>query len=283
MNSEFKAVFSDAKWSVDFHRFLEVIFHLYPEDKFHKLIAEETIKHDKDETIYKAVQSGLKGIKPFLSELTYALPALKKQKKEMSNQVLKLLGNKKQINGYLEIGSTGRYISELKKHINLSGNIFITNDIAPNNSVADIFERGQISKLGIFFPLNDYVPIPKEIIPDESVDLVTCHIGLHHCTPEALPDYIKSIHRILRKGGLFIMRDHDVKTPEMATFVSLVHSVFNLGLNVSWETDSKEYKSFKSIDEWSRIVCSYGFSDAGERILQDRDPSDNTLIKFTKL
>lgn len=276
-------VFSDAKWSGEFHRFLEVIFHLYPEDKFHKLIAEETIKNNNDESTYKAIQAGLKGIKPFLSELTYALPALKKQKKEMSNQVLKLLGNKTQINGYLEIGSTGRYISELKKHISLSGTIFITNDIAPTNSAADIFERGKIGKLGTFFSLNDYKPIPQNLIANESVDLVTCHIGLHHCTPEALPGYIQSIHRILCKGGLFIMRDHDVKTPEMATFVSLVHTVFNLGLNVSWESDSKEYKSFKSIDEWSRIVCSYGFSDAGERILQDRDPSDNTLIKFTKL
>ena len=280
--SEFKSVFSNTKWSDDFYRFLQVIFHLYPEDKFHHLLATTTKEKSSDEAIYKTVQEGLPKIKPFLSELTLALPALKKQKKEMSRQVLALLGNKTTINGYLEIGSIGRYISELRKHISLSGNIFISNDIAPNNSVADIFERGQLGKIGKFIPLT-YQPISKDEISAESIDLVTCHIGLHHCTPGLLPGYIQSIHGILRTGGLFIMRDHDVRTPEMSTFVSLVHSVFNLGLGISWETDSSEYKSFKSVDEWSQIISSYGFKDSGARILQDKDPSINTLMSFEKL
>jgi SAM-dependent methyltransferase len=279
--SEFKTIFLDQVWSDKFYRFLQVIFHLYPEDKFHYLINETSKTENTDEQIYKKIQKDLPKIKPFLSELTLALPALKKQKKEMSKQVLQLLGDRKNINGYLEIGSTGRYISELRKHISLSGNVFITNDIEPNNSIADIMERGQISKIGKFFSLNNYQPISE--IETDSVDLITCHIGLHHCPHELLDGYIKSIHRILRKGRQFIMRDHDVKTTEMATFVSLVHTVFNLGLNVTWETDHSEFKSFKSIDEWSNILTTYGFQDSGSRILQDKDPTDNTLVSFTKL
>ena len=281
MSSEFKAVFSDPKWNKEFHRFLQVIYHLYPEDKFHKLIETTSKEKNTDEEIYKTVQKNLPKIKPALADLTYALPALKKQKKEMSRQVLQLLGNKKQINGYLEIGSTGRYISNLRKHIKLTGPVFITNDIAPNNSVADVFERGQIAKLGKFIPLT-YLPLPKEIIPDESLDLVTCHIGLHHCPIELLDGYIRSIRRVLRKGGMFIIRDHDVKTAEMATFVSVVHTVFNLGLNISWDTDHAEFKSFKSFEEWSKLITSYDFKDTGARIIQDRDPSDNTLGCFVK-
>jgi SAM-dependent methyltransferase len=281
-SSEFKAVFSNKKWSDDFYRFLQVIFHLYPEDKFHHLIAKIANEKSTDEEIFKAIQTSLKTIKPFLSELTLALPALKKQKKEMANQVLQLLGSTKNINGYLEIGSTGRYVSELRKHIDLTGNIYITNDIEPSNAISDIFERGQIGKIGHFFNLNNYQPISQTEISDESIDLVTCHIGLHHCPPELLDGYIKSVYRILRKGGLFIIRDHDVKTKEMATFVSLVHTVFNLGLNVTWETDNSEFKSFKSIDEWSKIISSYGFKDLEKRILQDKDPSDNTLVAFLK-
>lgn len=279
--SEFKTIFSDKVWSDKFYRFLQVIFHLYPEDKFHYLINETIKTGGTDEEIYKKIQINLPKIKPFLSELTLALPALKKQKKEMSNQVLRLLGDRKNIKGYLEIGSTGRYISELRKHISLSGQVYITNDIEPCNSIADIMERGQISKIGKFFSLKNYQPITE--IETESIDLITCHIGLHHCPHELLDGYIKSIYRILRKGGQFIMRDHDVKTTEMATFVSLVHTVFNLGLNVTWETDHSEFKSFKSLDEWSKILISYGFKDSGERILQNKDPSDNTLVSFTKL
>ena len=79
------------------------------------------------------------------------------------------------------------------------------------------------------------------------------------------------------------MRDHDVKSPDMATFVSLVHTVFNLGLKISWEKDHSEFKSFKPIDEWSKIICSHGFIDTGDRILQDKDPSDNTLVAFVKI
>ncbi len=282
MNSEFKTVFSNTNWSDDFYRFLQVIYRLYPEDKFHSLIASTAKEKSTDEEIYTTVQKGLPKIKPFLSELTLALPALKKQKKEMARQTLQLLGTRKEINGYLEIGSTGRYISELRKDISLSGNIYLTNDIAPSNSIADIFERGQLRRFGKFIPLT-YQPINKNHIADESIDLITCNIGLHHCPTELLDGYIKSIHRVLRKGGFFIMRDHDVRTPEMATFVSLVHTVFNLGLDVSWETDSSEFKLFKSIDEWSKIISVVGFKDDGKRILQDKDPSDNTLTCFTKL
>src|SRR4051794_28193397 len=115
MQSEFKTVFSDTRRSDDFYRFLQVIFNLYPEDKFHYLIASRTKEKKTDEEIYKAVQQGLPKIKPFLSEVTLALPALKKQKKEIAKQVLQLLSGKTEINGYLEIGSTGRYISELRK------------------------------------------------------------------------------------------------------------------------------------------------------------------------
>jgi SAM-dependent methyltransferase len=281
--SEFKAVFNDTKWSDDFYRFLQVIFHLYPEDKFHQLIKEETAAGKSDEEIYKSVQSKLKSIKPFLSELTYALPALKKQKKEIVRQTLELLGGVKRIDGYAEIGSTGRYISQLRKETEVAGHIYLINDLAPTNSPADIMERGQLGKLGTFININGYETISNSVIPDSSLDVVTCYIGLHHCPVVKLDGFVKSIHRILRPGGSFVIRDHNVKTREMATFVSLVHTVFNVGLNETWEFEAKDFKNFKPADEWAAIIEKNGFKDAGKRILQDKDPSDNTLMLFTKI
>jgi SAM-dependent methyltransferase len=280
--SEFKAVFNDTKWSDAFYRFLQVIFHLYPEDKFHQLIKEETAAGKTDEEIYKSVQSKLKSIKPFLSELTYALPALKKQKKEIVRQTLELLGGTKQINGYAEIGSTGRYISQLRKETKVTGPIYIINDLAPTNSPADIMERGQLSKLGAFIEIDGYNPI-NNAIPDGSLDVVTCYIGLHHCPVTKLEGFVQSIYRIVRPGGAFVIRDHDVRSPEMASFVSLVHTVFNVGLNESWEFEQKDFKNFKPADEWAAIIRKAGLKDAGKRILQDKDPSDNTLMLFTKV
>jgi len=281
--SEFKAVFNDTKRSDDFYRFLQVIFHLYPEDKFHQLIKEETAVGKTDEEIYKSVQSKLKSIKPFLSELTYALPALKKQKKEIVRQTLELLGGVKQIDGYAEIGSTGRYISQLRKETKVTGPVYLINDLTPTNSPGDIMERGQLGKLGTFVDINGYAPISSSIIPDASLDVVTCYIGLHHCPVAKLDGFVKSINRILRPGGSFVIRDHNVKTPEMATFVSLVHIVFNVGLNETWEFEAIDFKNFKPADEWAAIIEPAGFKDAGKRILQDKDPSDNTLMLFTKI
>jgi SAM-dependent methyltransferase len=278
--SEFKHVFSNTALSDNFYKFLQGIFHLYPEDKFHHLIAEKSNALADDKAIYEAVQNELKGITPFLSSLTYALPALKKQKREMSNQVLEILRDRKDINGYLEIGSTGRYISELKKHIRLTGPLYLTNDIEPNNGIADIMERRKIGKLGNFYLL-DYQPLSPEI-RDESLDLVTCHIGLHHCPIELLPDFVLSIKRVLRPGGYFIVRDHDVDSEDMRIFASLVHTVFNLGLKETWEKNQQEYRSFRSVVEWVSFLEGQGFRDLNYRILQQNDPSKNTLLAFTK-
>jgi hypothetical protein len=273
-------VFSNTTLSKNFLQFLEVVFHLFPEKKFHALIEDSCKAKDNDADIYKLTQSGLPKIKPFLSEITYALPALKKQKKEMSRQTLELLNGKRKFNGYLEIGSTGRYISDLRKHIEV-GKIYLMNDIAPNNGPGDIFERGQFGKIGVFANL-DYEPISPSFIPDGGVELITIFIGLHHCPPEKLDAFMISIRRCLAPGGVVIIRDHDVKTKEMGEFVSLVHTVFNLGLNVSWEANALESKSFKSIDDWCKYVCTFGLTDSGKRLLQAGDPSDNTLVVLTK-
>jgi SAM-dependent methyltransferase len=281
--SEFKNVFSNQQLSDDFYRFLQEIFHLYPEDKFHYLLAKTSKELSSDRAIYQEVQQKLSTIKPFLSELTFALPALKKQKREMTRQILELLGNQQTINGYLEIGSTGRYVSHLKQKINVNNPIYLTNDIAPSNSIGDLFERGQFAKLGTFIPLNNYDVITPSIIANESVEVVTCLIGLHHCPTEKLTEYVNSIKRILKKGGKFILRDHDVTSTEMNDFVSLVHTVFNLGLASTWEQNEQEFRSFKPIEEWSSLITSFGFKDEGIRLFQQNDPSDNALLVFTKL
>ena len=185
-----------------FTAFCKLFFHLYPEDKFHHLIGEVTKTETSDERIYKTVQNRLPGIKPFLSELTYALPALKTQKKEMTRQMLELLPTGVQVNGYVEIGSPGRYISDLRKHLPISGPVYLINDVAPTNSPADIMERGQLGKIGTFVALNDYAPISPTAIADESVDLVTCLIGLHHTRPEKINRFSSVYPAGFASGGL---------------------------------------------------------------------------------
>ena len=106
--------------------------------------------------------------------------------------------------------------------------------------------------------------------------------GLHHIAPDVLTFFVQSIHRILRPGGIFILRDHDVTTPEINAFVSLAHTVFNAGLGVPWMTNQQELRFFVSVAEWMRRLQAAGLRHFGERLLQAHDPSDNTLMAFAK-
>jgi FAD/FMN-containing dehydrogenase/SAM-dependent methyltransferase len=279
--SEFHAIYGQVEWSDKFYRFLQNVYRLYPEDRFHMLIMEACGKHQDDESIYRYLQHHLPAIKPVLGDLTYALPALAKQKREMTRQTLELLDGKRDIDGYVEIGSTGRYMSDLRKHLKFRGPLILVNDVAPSNSPVDIVERGRLGKLGSFVPLDNYAPL-AEAIKDNSMELVSCYIGLHHIPLDRLQPFMRSIHRVLKPGGLFILRDHDVTTPRMDKLVALAHTVFNAGLGTPWESNKNELRFFVSVAEWSSRLTAVGFTDNGKRLLQAHDPSDNVLMAFTK-
>ena len=280
--SEFRQVYALPRSRDDFYRFLQNIYHLYPEHQFHQLIIDACTQHETDQAIYEHVAANIPAIKPFLSELTYALPALAFQKKEMGAQTAAILGDQRGFNGYLEIGSTGRYVKVLKRALGLRGPVYLTNDVAPDNSPPDIMERGKLGQAGTFFSMDDYAPIPARVIADQSLDLVTCYIGLHHCPADKLSDYIASIARVLRPGGKFVLRDHHADTPSRVVFCSLVHAVFNAGLGVDWAENQRELRLFNGIEHWVRAVTAHGFKESGERILQDYDPSLNTLVCFVR-
>lgn len=278
-SSEFSTVYNDVALRDDFYRFLQNVYHLYPEDRFHTLIMEACERYSNDESIYNHIKDNLGKIKPTLGEFTYALPSLIKQKKVITEQTKQLLGEKS-FNGYLEIGSTGRYVRSLRKVNIVKGPIHITHENLPDMSPPEIMERGQLKQAGHFFPLNNYAPFGREIIADNSVDLVTCYIGLHHCAPSKIESYIGSVRRVLRNGGMFVLRDHDARSEQMKTFVSLVHTVFNAGLGIEWATNQKEERYFNGLDHWVDCLSAAGFNDVGERIRQDHDPSANTLMAF---
>ena len=279
--SEFREIFAKTSGSDKMFLFLQNVYRLYPEEQFHWLIKKICPLLESDREIYERLQADLPAIKPLLSPLTHALPSLKKQKAEMAEQTLHLLGKRRSFDGYLEIGSTGRYISELRKEVEVTGPMYVVNDLAPTNSPVDILERGQLAKLGTYVPL-DYLPLDGKGVPAASMDFVSCFIGLHHCPLERLDEFVRSIHTVLRPGGVFIIRDHDVPTNEMATFVSLVHAVFNAGLGLPWSGNEQEYRYFRSLAFLSKYLRERGFREEGDRLLQAHDPTANTLMRFVK-
>ena len=281
-SSEFRRVYGKVASRDQFYRFLQVIYHLYPEDKFHDLIIRTCNKYRRDADIYQSLAEQIPGIKTRFSELSFALPALARQKSEMQRQTIEILNNTSSLKGYLELGSTGRYVRKLGESPGFTGKVYLSNEYPPDYSIPEIMERGSLHKIGHFFPLNDYEPIPRSEIADSSLDLVTCYIGLHHCPRAKLAAYIASIHRVLRISGCFVLRDHDAGSDEMRVFCSLVHTVFNAGLGVSWEQDRRELRLFEGVEFWVDQVSKAGFVDSQQRLLQANDPSLNTLMCFIK-
>lgn len=284
--SEFRTVFGTRDGRDRFYRFLQTVFHLFPEDRLHGLIAAEVRKgeaaNDGDEAIYRAIQAQLPSVTPKLAAVTHAIPALATQKAEMLRQTLELLGDLKP-KGYLEIGTTGRYVRGLRKQAGLTGPVYLLHSVAPANSPVDMLERGGLSKVGTFIPHTNDAPVSRDDIPDASLDLVTCYPGLHHLRPDAVAPFVQSIHRVLRPGGLFVLRDHHVPNIEMDRFVALVHTVFNMGTSVDWPENAAEPRNFQPLDHWVQLIEAAGLTDSGARLLQANDPSDNTLMAFRKV
>lgn len=88
--------------------------------------------------------------------------------------------------------------------------------------------------------------------------------------------------RVLRPGGVFILRDHDVRDAGMDAFVSPAHAVFNAGVGIPWEENRKELRHFASVDSWTARLEAKGPRASGKRLLQEHDPTLNTLLAFTK-
>jgi len=280
--ANFKTVYSDPALRDQFYLFLQNIFHLYPEDRFHRLITEISSQSNSDREIYEKLQERLPEIKPRLSVLTYALPALAKQKKEMARQTAELLGSHQAVRGYVEIGTLGRYVNGLRKRVKIDGLIFVVNDRAATLSLEDIAERGQLTQIGQYVPLGNYDALEAARVADASVDLVTNFIGFHHAPAERLDPFVASICRVLKPGGRLVVRDHDVDNPEMHALVALAHDVFNAGLNLPWTQNQAQVRNFTSSKQLEHYLAKMGFERSGGMRLQQKDPTKNTLMMFSK-
>lgn len=278
MRNDFQLIQDEIRYSDKLYLFLQNVFNVLPEDKFFNLINSK-LNLASDDEIYSAVQKDLATIKPFLADVRYGLPALFKQKQMIASQSCQLLGHCA-INSYLEIGTVGRYIPNLRKQIKLNEQeLYVMNDVAPSFSPLDILDRGQISNNLHYLALDNYSPIT---LANNSLDLISCYIGLHHIILERLEPFITSIASTLKKGGKFILRDHDCTTDNMCRFVSLIHSVFNIGSGVSLAANQQEFRHFRSLAEWIAILQRHGLSYQGVTLFQDHDPSDNGLMLFIK-
>ncbi len=278
----FAYIYRNPQLRDEFFAFLVNVFHLYPEQQLHQLIQAAAEVYNSDENVYCQLQNKLTDIKPFLGELTFALPALNKQKITMAAQTLQLLDNSRRYEGYLEIGSTGRYIDALEEDFNIVGERYFLAEKAPSYSLGDMVDRNQIWQAGPYIPLADYRPDIGKHIANDSLDLVTVFIGLHHCPIPLREEFLSSIRDAMKPGAYLVIRDHDARNTKMRAVVGLAHDVFNMGTNESWAYNAAELRHFYSLNFLDKWLSNAGFLGDGRRLYQSGDPTHNALMVYRK-
>jgi SAM-dependent methyltransferase len=283
----FQEVFQDPSQREEFSKFLNNIFLQFDEKRFYTLIDDIMSHAETDEDIYKELAARVGEAKPenFFEWLAHVWKGLSQLAGQMTSQARELIGGGQKVDGFMEIGDgyAGRYVRPMQKVVQMSGTKVVVNR---REELADYLLCGFPRPRDMFLPLNDYDPISTQI-KDRSIGLATCWIGLHHAPEEKLVDFIKSIHRVLRPGGIFLLRDHDASTERMKTFVNVVHSVFNAGLppgRVSLEDELNHVRNFRGLDEWTSLLeyCGFERVDGGPCIVKG-DPTDNGMIMFRKI
>lgn len=277
----FKAVYLDTAERDRFYRFLQTVFHLYPEKRFHQLIWDLSKEKAGDKEIYAALLAELPKLRTFLGPVRYDLPALRKQKAEMTRQALALLGPSPSAKGFMEVGSPGRYWSRLKRAVRLSGPVYVFHDEALHYDMADMVERGGPKMPGKYLAMGDYDPVPASV-PDESLDLVVNFIGFHHAPAAKLAPFVASLRRVLRPGGRMLVRDHDVDSLKQDTLTALAHDVFNAGLLIPWAETERQVRLFRSLRDWTDYLRAAGFKRSEKLLAQAGDPTQNLLAAYTK-
>jgi len=280
-------VFTTPFLRVENAKFIDTVLRQIPSQDFYKVV--DTIQAEygdlSDEEWYEKLIERIPQIKSWKHPFN-VIASLQHQKKILSAQARTLLGDKVVVNGYVEIGTPGTYLTSMQHFLIAKGKRYIINDVQRWSDYLQGYSLNPLNKFSpydSFVEMHDYDPIPEDKIPSKSVDLVVCFIGLHHIPLEKLENFIASIQRILRPGGTFLLRDHDACTPELLSITYAAHSIFNvIATEETLETEKAEYRNFQPLAYWITALEKQGFYVDDQRLLQEGDPTKNTLLKFIR-
>jgi SAM-dependent methyltransferase len=283
--NSYQKIFADETLKMKFYEFLHTVFNLLPPKLVFGLYAKATWNplNKTDLDVYKEVQEKLKKLS-FLYTFVKIYKSLKQlitQKIELTREyhsILSMIGRIGLIDNYVCIGDSGKLIPKFKRVLKVKGNIYILHD---KQRTLDFVEKGTIFDKSKFVEF-DLENIKESYeIPENSIDLITINQGLHHIPLKELPKFLQFVWKILRKDGIFIVREHDA-TSELIPLVDVAHSTFNAITGVSIEEEQKEIRAFRTIDDWKQILTSFGFEDLHVMELQDDDPTEDYMICFKK-
>lgn len=119
-------------------------------------------------------------------------------------------------------------------------------------------------------------------IPSESADLVTAFMSLHHCAN--VGKSLCEIRRMLKLGGMLILREHNFVGGNMLDFLHLVH-VFNDVADYGACDCAKLIKEtrYRSRPAWRKLIESHGFRYVDEALYSGNNPQGTYHESYRKI
>ena len=154
-------------------------------------------------------------------------------------------------------------------------------------SLSSLFVETSMSLLFEFIATKDYrnedilTGEPKIQVPSDSADLTTPGQGLHHIPQDTINSLLLEVNRILRKGGLFLIREHDGLT-DLIPVPDLAHSILNATTGVSVADEREEIRAFKVILVWRRIIEPAGSNNTHSYYMGRGDTTIDGMMCFHK-
>lgn len=279
--SPFHRVYARVPTRDAFYRHLQASPHGFAADSLHAFVRHACRTHGEAADIYRHLQQQLPAMRAGLAAWRRARPRRLQQQYAFRHGALELLGERRQLSGYLEVGSAGRYLASLRARLGVRGDVAVMSRRAPGNPLQAWLNNGGRVGPVRWLPLENYT-LAEGALRDNSLDMVCCGEGLHHIAPDALPAFLADAYRVLRPGGMLLLCEHDVCTAEDADFVDLAHAVDDAIAGLGWEAHSRQVRHFAPLEEWARRIVKAGFSDEGARVDLPGDHCVRVLAAFTK-
>lgn len=122
-------------------------------------------------------------------------------------------------------------------------------------------------------------------LEDNTMDLITSHMVLHHIDDKYLEYVLRDLYRIMKPGGVLLIREHDAPTNlnENQSFhkvIDVTHDVYDyvIEAEMSWKDKDDYYAKYRPVNGmngWDETISRVGFKPTTYQKKTNRDIQTN--------
>jgi SAM-dependent methyltransferase len=190
-----------------------------------------------------------------------------------SSVVLSMIPTDKKISRYLDFGSSEGTVTSL---------IAEKYKIDKKNAIGiDVISRDNLSSG--YDDNFTYIQYDGKNIPQDkigNVDLITSIVVFHHVNPKYLDNILNELNRILKSGGILVMKEHDLTYPNINVMIDIQHTLFvlfsgNEGTIEEYHNDPNRIfeghtGKYRSMRDWDYILKNAGFHKISNVIINNK-------------